>query len=951
MSTSEEIFDRQRKGSMEDEPNLDDTLESIKVRQYPYQRARHLSWGSYGPIGHLRVLGQRQILSGTDYHPSSARSAELYGEHPSPLLPIETVNTSTVSRASYSDSEFSQHQIPVSPERYEVALNAIERISPSTPKISCVNTSEDLKVHGSRIEANAGRFLGSDEYGDPNIPTTTLVLDPSSNYPSDLAWSPSLSDDETQNADLSSDSYQNNDTFAKPARSADCPRHAANAVELPYTARSASSSGSMSTNFWDLSSQPPENLEHVMKFVQLPPGPSASSPGSNSINPDAPFINVKISECNIDTRSNRKLQSAPGPRYSDSLGEDTSLRQQSEGEIKAELQTAMPSLEEITRRGQRTCSLSHESSFLVQAQGYGRPMPEQQLLPLRPLGQRLTELDPGSSQTSSSMSADRPTAAMSSRAGKVALYKECSSSSEFRSPTPPLLFGRRTMSSHRTQVSEALAPSHPLGSAAEDWETVSDMKSNMRGVNNDAVDTPMGSSLADNSDPGDGPVIEPNTGSHRKLGASQHLGLPRHHQAFVIMKDNRSGSTTNIPLRDFDEGRLYQHPMPMAGRHLNPFISSPPAIRSREDSTDLIGHSATLVHQALQKRMSAKSNSTSGFDKLIDSFGSINDSRNRQDVAIVHEGVVDLHKQEPASKEPSRESSAWLSTVSESASGGDSSLPLRSGSFAKVTVLNSKGNLTGTPQGTGAREVGSSLAGASSPRDQLSSSPVPRLDSVRLPSVGARSPQTPRQRTEAHWLTMPEVPSSVASTIHTPPHSRTSAPLSTFKASSSPTSGVQTPSYQNVPCHIVSTPDVSSIYSSKAQSLSECSSAAFDIESRLASGAQALIVEGLSNQRRRRSSSESKCRVIASSAPTKASAIPSPDPHGHKKRNTMVGLLSNYSLFDEEDSEDSQHQKPMRERQGHRGAFPHDASSHTLLNVIPIFHHAVTNRCHNGCSC
>ena len=56
----------------------------------------------------------------------------------------------------------------------------------------------------------------------------------------------------------------------------------------------------------------------------------------------------------------------------------------------------------------------------------------------------------------------------------------------------------------------------------------------------------------------------------------------------------------------------------------------------------------------------------------------------------------------------------------------------RQGSFAKVSVLGSKGNLTGTPEGTGAREVGSSLAGMSSP-PQASSPPYqPSMDNAQV---------------------------------------------------------------------------------------------------------------------------------------------------------------------------------------------------------------------------
>jgi len=796
----------------------------------------------------------------------------------------------------------------------------VERSSPTTPERSNLNPRENVGAHESITEIEGRRSLTTDQYGHSTISTGVLVPERFSDEPISPACTPPLSDDQRRDADLISHSFRNAGALIESAKLVDRPRYVVNAVDLPYTAQSAFSSESLSANIENPSSQSAGNSEQVMRTLQLHPGSSASSSGSNFLNSDEPIIDITTLEGNIETRSTRSFQSASGSHYSIVI-DNSGFRPMSEGEIAAELQATMQSLEEMSRSGQSIWSLSQESSranIPVQVREDGQPVAEQNLLPLRPLGQRLTKLDPGSSQTSSSMSADHFIAAISSHGGRVASYKECSSSSQFRSPTPPLLFGRRTISSHQSQKSEGLAQSYAPGSGVEDWETVSDMKSNMRGLTNDAVDTETGSSLADNSDPGDVSVTEPNTGRLRKLGTSQHPELPRRHQAFVIVKDDRSGDTTNVPQDHFGEGRNYQHPVPMAERHLNPFISSPPVIKLRDDSTDNVEHNANLAHQVLQKRMSVKSSSTGGFDKLIDSYGSINDSRNRQNMDDAQGEVVNQAKQETASKEPSRGSSVWLSTVSENASGEEPSLPLRSGSFAKVTVLNSNGNLTGTPQGTGAREVGSSLAGASSPRDLLSSSPVPSVNSGRLLPISAESPRTPLR--QAHLLKMPEFPTSVASRLHTPPHPQTPAPLAILEASSSLTSVIRNPIYQNITGN-VATPDASSINSSVAQSPTDYRSAASEFQAGLTSKARALNLDGPPKQRPHGSSSESNSKVIASPSTIKAPALPSPGPRGHKMPSTMVNLSSNHSAFDDAESEDSQHPKTVGERHGDQGTF------------------------------
>ena len=76
------------------------------------------------------------------------------------------------------------------------------------------------------------------------------------------------------------------------------------------------------------------------------------------------------------------------------------------------------------------------------------------------------------------------------------------------------------------------------------------------------------------------------------------------------------------------------------------------------------------------------------------------------------------------------QSSAWVSTDEDA--NGDAFVDecARHGSFSQMVPAGPKANVTGTPQGTGAREVGSSLANASSPNGELSSSPYQALSPV-----------------------------------------------------------------------------------------------------------------------------------------------------------------------------------------------------------------------------
>src|SRR5439155_10554447 len=87
--------------------------------------------------------------------------------------------------------------------------------------------------------------------------------------------------------------------------------------------------------------------------------------------------------------------------------------------------------------------------------------------------------------------------------------------------------------------------------------------------------------------------------------------------------------------------------------------------------------------------------------------------------------------------------SAWTDNYSEPGPIIDShDLPGPDGSFAKVTVLGAKANVTGTPDGTGMREVGSSLAGNSS-HAHWSSSPYHQGSSPAFHLKPLSKPSTP----------------------------------------------------------------------------------------------------------------------------------------------------------------------------------------------------------------
>ncbi|KAL9103198.1 MAG: hypothetical protein Q9163_001725 [Psora crenata] len=406
-----------------------------------------------------------------------------------------------------------------------------------------------------------------------------------------------------------------------------------------------------------------------------------------------------------------------------------------------------------------------------------------------------TDPGPGSSHTTSSSSHNDLANDLSGRKGRPGSYKDPSTSLvvPIRAATPPGLFGRRAMTfsdaSADTQPSDSRPSDSRLpvtrsnsrlaqaaaaagvkgngrlgralaGSAEQDWVTESDVKANVEDIEIARFEPSTGSSLADNSE------LEsvPPTGHARQYeinlengGIQQHPPHPRYNHSWSLLKNVQTGSLTMVPDFMSREGnRLpnvntsfqtpnftnpgpspqYQHPTPLSKNHPHPLSSSPQMTPSRIEMVDF----DPPIKSTQQKRLERALTSSD--------FSSMSDNSDKGSPSPAHfktlgsvfsvDETADVRLQAGAglTKASQYASSAWLSTLSESRS-SEPSLPNRISSFAKMTVLGRKGNLTGTPEGTGAREVGSSLADASSPGADLSSSP-PIINSS--PAILSNSP-------------------------------------------------------------------------------------------------------------------------------------------------------------------------------------------------------------------
>lgn len=389
------------------------------------------------------------------------------------------------------------------------------------------------------------------------------------------------------------------------------------------------------------------------------------------------------------------------------------------------------------------------------------------------IGDRSAQNGPGSSQTTSSRPAESLVATASSRSREARPYK-ISPSSQFRSPTPPLLFGRMSMQS-TSESSSSLRPSRistdsglPKASYSrnvpddsyrsglitfsgdQDWVTETDIKTSAA-MKVDAVEGNIGSSLADNSDPGSlSPRKRSSQGLESKDYFLHHSPHARYNHSWTLRKNVQTGEiallpdlishegirltnvNTSTPLRmATNTGQIhnYQHPIPLVRGHTHPFSSSPPVLAPAPHSPSAKDDGYS-VGRKTPKTLSSLESQTSETSTEIEHVASPrSDSRKTGSVSRAHKvALVEMQKQAYAKQGKPPLSSTWLNTADEDQS-KEPSLPLRIGSFGRTTTLGARGNLTGTSDGAGMREAGSSLADGSSPGVKFSSSPAPIITS------------------------------------------------------------------------------------------------------------------------------------------------------------------------------------------------------------------------------
>jgi len=313
-----------------------------------------------------------------------------------------------------------------------------------------------------------------------------------------------------------------------------------------------------------------------------------------------------------------------------------------------------------------------------------------------------------------------------------------------RSGTPPLLYG--------SNVGEQLQTSLRMPvESDQDWETVGGLS---RQETQGAYFQSTVSSRADYSSASSEMRSRGLPPGGQMLQQPPH---PRYAQSWNMLRDIRTGRTILLPENDNESSPLrneniavsplmprrlfsgYHHPSPLSERQNQLFNSSPRSLEPEHGSPDTAdGASVPLNRPAF------------GFDSLrcdlplaSDSVSCSEDDSSFLEMASKPEQARNHESPKLSRKD---QSSAWVSTDEDA--NGDAFVDecARHGSFSQMVPAGPKANVTGTPQGTGAREVGSSLANASSPNGELSSSPYQALSPV-APVAKIESAKKPYRRT------------------------------------------------------------------------------------------------------------------------------------------------------------------------------------------------------------
>jgi len=289
----------------------------------------------------------------------------------------------------------------------------------------------------------------------------------------------------------------------------------------------------------------------------------------------------------------------------------------------------------------------------------------------------------------------------------------------------------------------------------QDWETVADMS------RPDLRSQASEDSIADFST-----FVSVNSLQRVKV----HPGDRRYQHEYRLQSHSDSRDPVLLPSYDFRGGNgfpnrnaltplraasnPYRYPSPLAEDHVHPFSSSPPMslkatparhVKAGSEEEGGVAQSGNPDDYSPSSDASGRSRvangpegrqgfsmSTTTFDVVPQPTysGMLSSEPNDE---ILYETYEPMPFQHPMEATPQ---SAYLPDSSDRAfqqlDASNSPARERDNSFAKLTYLGPKGNLTGTLEGNGMREVGSSLANTSSPGANLSSTPSRRFVSSPL---------------------------------------------------------------------------------------------------------------------------------------------------------------------------------------------------------------------------
>lgn len=767
---------------------------------------------------------------------------------------------------------------------------------------------EDMAAYEAEGEDNEQRPIGHPIPKRVN-PAHTFVQSPTSKDIDEYLWSPAPSDDGLE---------------------------APSAPHMPVAYHAPSNAvRALSTSGLTMDSHNGSVLSYGNEHT---PSRSSSSGNPRVRDSPLPHIDVLIPAGNIDLESHSHFLSSSQPasttgsresssilcRYSGVITDGVSSRPMSDIELK---EAVLNSLGDGARTGSsmlRSRDSSSQADRLAnseQIRGDHKPSDRSEASQLDRVQNLSADAGPGSSQTSSSLSTDRYGGEHSGHKARLGSH-DGPPSFKTRCPTPPLLFGRNAISGPR--ISNA-ATRPALGSTLsrsdhntkavrpretgrlpitlyslgeQDWETISaKTEADVHAFDGIALDTKTGSSLADNSDSGSLSLLKETSNPFRGVKSRPVMQQPtqpqpRQNHSYMLIKNSQTGDLIQVPRYEYASreclpnnnasARLvsrvraestYQHPPPLRVEHNHPLTSSPPILRfSTPPATSIDSH--VVMQQNHLNLESSGSGLSDGVQEVKETQTQDRLYKTTQNEFRVRDPVVDQNQYVMESKEQSHQSSAWLSTVSEVAS-SEPSLPGNGGAFTKMMMRDEEGHVNGTLERGGNREVGSSLADASSLGANFSSSPVPLASS---PIQFSNTPPSTGQGFHEQ-------------AIRDDLDYGSQRLLGNFHNSLARSSN-----REDSPILTTNTEDRSRSHS--------------------ASGLR--IDQRKPSPRRRRSSSESQCGLMDSPSAQKASALNVSSSDSHAQRTTSSGLLLRipFSHSDDNNSQYDTNQPNVIERRG-----------------------------------